>query len=148
MLVRPTKTTQLLMAKLVIRQFSAAHPASVMCRRAVAALDEVATETGTTAVPVALNWLITRLSVARVIIGARNETQLRQNLGAVGWNLAVADAKARRGQCREPNIPVLAPAGLCRAEPVAGWLSERQEPRSRSHLFFGIRDGAWRSAHY
>ncbi len=36
---------------------------------------------------IALNWLLQRPSVANVIIGARNEEQLRQNLGAVGWNL-------------------------------------------------------------
>ena len=36
---------------------------------------------------IALNWLLQRPTVARVIIGARNEEQLRQNLGAVGWNL-------------------------------------------------------------
>ena len=36
---------------------------------------------------IALNWLVQRPSVATVIIGARNETQLRQNLEAVGWNL-------------------------------------------------------------
>ena len=33
------------------------------------------------------NWLLQRLTVANIIIGARNEEQLRQNLGAVGWNL-------------------------------------------------------------
>jgi len=37
---------------------------------------------------VALNWLLRRPSVASVIIGARNEEQLRQNLGAVGWKLS------------------------------------------------------------
>ena len=36
---------------------------------------------------IALNWLLQRPTVANVIIGARNEEQLRQNLGAVGWNL-------------------------------------------------------------
>ncbi|WP_435007843.1 aldo/keto reductase [Tundrisphaera lichenicola] len=53
----------------------------------VDALDQVATETGKTVPQIALNWLIQRPSVANVIIGARNEEQLRQNLGAVGWNL-------------------------------------------------------------
>jgi aryl-alcohol dehydrogenase-like predicted oxidoreductase len=50
-------------------------------------LDEVAAETGKTVPQVALNWLLQRPTVATVIIGARNEEQLRQNLGAVGWNL-------------------------------------------------------------
>lgn len=53
----------------------------------VDALDEAAKETGKTIPQVALNWLLQRPSVASVIIGARNEEQLRQNLGAVGWTL-------------------------------------------------------------
>lgn len=53
----------------------------------VDALDEVAQEVGKTIPQVALNWLTQRPTVANVIIGARNEEQLRQNLGAVGWNL-------------------------------------------------------------
>src|SRR6266436_271416 len=53
----------------------------------VDSLDEVARETGKTVPQIALNWLLQRPSVANVIIGARNEEQLRQNLGAVGWNL-------------------------------------------------------------
>jgi aryl-alcohol dehydrogenase-like predicted oxidoreductase len=36
---------------------------------------------------VALNWLLQRPSVANVVVGARNEAQLRANLGAVGWSL-------------------------------------------------------------
>jgi aryl-alcohol dehydrogenase-like predicted oxidoreductase len=55
--------------------------------RVVDALDIVASETGKTVPQVALNWLLQRPSVANIIIGARNEQQLRQNLGAVGWNL-------------------------------------------------------------
>lgn len=53
----------------------------------VDALDAVAAETGKTVPQVALNWLLQRPTVATIIIGARNEEQLRQNLGAVGWNL-------------------------------------------------------------
>jgi aryl-alcohol dehydrogenase-like predicted oxidoreductase len=55
--------------------------------RVVDALDEVAAETGKTVPQIALNWLLQRPTVANVIIGARNEEQLRQNLGAVGWTL-------------------------------------------------------------
>lgn len=55
--------------------------------RVVDALDVVAKETGKTVPQVALNWLLRRPSVSTVIIGARNEEQLRQNLGAVGWAL-------------------------------------------------------------
>jgi aryl-alcohol dehydrogenase-like predicted oxidoreductase len=54
----------------------------------VDALDEVARETGKTVPQIALNWLLQRPTVASVIIGARNEAQLRQNLDAAGWNLA------------------------------------------------------------
>ncbi|HET9522790.1 MAG TPA: aldo/keto reductase, partial [Terrimicrobiaceae bacterium] len=53
----------------------------------VDALDEVAKETGKTIPQVALNWVLQRPTVSTVIIGARNEEQLRQNLGAVGWTL-------------------------------------------------------------
>ena len=55
--------------------------------RVVDALDGVARETGRTVPQIAINWLLGRPSVANVIIGARDETQLRDNLGAVGWSL-------------------------------------------------------------
>jgi aryl-alcohol dehydrogenase-like predicted oxidoreductase len=55
--------------------------------KVVDALDAVAHETGKTVPQIALNWLLQRPTVANVIVGARNEEQLRQNLGAVGWNL-------------------------------------------------------------
>lgn len=53
----------------------------------VDALDVVAQQTGKTVPQIALNWLLTRPTVSSVIVGARNESQLRQNLGAVGWSL-------------------------------------------------------------
>jgi aryl-alcohol dehydrogenase-like predicted oxidoreductase len=55
--------------------------------RVVDALDEIAKETDKTIPQVALNWLLQRPTVANVIIGARDEKQLRDNLGAIGWNL-------------------------------------------------------------
>ena len=58
------------------------------------ALDAVGQETGKPVAQVALNWLLQRPTVSNVIIGARNEEQLRQNLGAVGWNLT-ADQVAK-----------------------------------------------------
>jgi len=58
--------------------------------RVVDSIDEVARETGKTVPQIALNWLLQRPTVANVIVGARNEEQLRQNLGAVGWNLTAA----------------------------------------------------------
>jgi aryl-alcohol dehydrogenase-like predicted oxidoreductase len=54
----------------------------------VEVLDAVATETGKTVPQIAINWLLGRPTVSSVIIGARNEEQLRQNLGAVGWSLS------------------------------------------------------------
>ncbi|MEU6565016.1 aldo/keto reductase [Nocardia nova] len=50
-------------------------------------LDEIAAETGKSVPQIALNWLLSRPTVTTVIVGARNEEQLRQNLGAVGWQL-------------------------------------------------------------
>ena len=55
--------------------------------RVVDALDVITDETGKTVPQTALNWLLQRPSVATVIVGARNEDQLRDNLGAVGWTL-------------------------------------------------------------
>lgn len=62
--------------------------------RVVDALDAVAAETGKTVPQVALNWLLQRPGVANVVIGARDEAQLEQNLGAVGWNLSPAQVAA------------------------------------------------------
>jgi aryl-alcohol dehydrogenase-like predicted oxidoreductase len=56
--------------------------------RVVEAIDEVARECGKSVSQIALNWLLQRPTVATVIVGARNEEQLRENLGAVGWALA------------------------------------------------------------
>jgi aryl-alcohol dehydrogenase-like predicted oxidoreductase len=56
--------------------------------RVVDAIDEVAKETGKSVPQIAINWLLQRPSVATVIVGARNEEQLRQNIGSVGWNLS------------------------------------------------------------
>lgn len=58
-----------------------------LVHRVVDALDESARETGKTIAQVAINWVLSRPSVASVIIGARDEAQLRENLGAVGWSL-------------------------------------------------------------
>ena len=58
--------------------------------RVIDAMDEVAAETGKTLPQIAINWLLQRPTVANVIIGARNEEQLKQNLGSVGWQLTTA----------------------------------------------------------
>jgi aryl-alcohol dehydrogenase-like predicted oxidoreductase len=62
--------------------------------RVVEAMDEIAEETGKTLPQIALNWLLRRPTVSSVLIGARDEAQLRQNLGALGWELT-ADQIAR-----------------------------------------------------
>src|SRR5690606_4726430 len=55
--------------------------------RIVDVLDEIARETGKTVPQIAINWVMHRPSVSTVLIGARDEAQLRQNLGAAGWRL-------------------------------------------------------------
>ncbi len=60
----------------------------------VDALDLIAKETGKSIPQIALNWLLQRPSVSNVVIGARNEAQLLQNLGAVGWSLSPAQVQA------------------------------------------------------
>ena len=62
--------------------------------KVVDALDAIAKETGKTVTQVALNWLLQRPTVSSVIVGARNEEQLRQNLGAVGWKLSTEQVAA------------------------------------------------------
>jgi len=58
--------------------------------RVVDALDAIAADTGKTIPQIALNWLLQRPTVSTVLVGARNEEQLRQNLGTVGWQLDAA----------------------------------------------------------
>jgi aryl-alcohol dehydrogenase-like predicted oxidoreductase len=55
--------------------------------RVVDAIDAIAKETGKSVPQIALNWLLHRPTVSSIILGARNEEQLKQNLGAIGWNL-------------------------------------------------------------
>jgi aryl-alcohol dehydrogenase-like predicted oxidoreductase len=50
-------------------------------------LDEIAAQTGKTVSQIALRWVLQRPSVVSIVVGARNEEQLKQNLGAVGWAL-------------------------------------------------------------
>lgn len=70
------------------------------------ALDEVAKEAGKSVPQVALNWVTQRPTVASVVIGARNEEQLKQNLGAIGWQLDKAHiAKLDAASRRQPIYP-------------------------------------------
>jgi len=87
--------------------------------RLVDVLDEVAAETGKTVAQVALNWLLQRPTVASVIIGARNEAQLRQNLGAVGWSLTSEQvAKLDAASEREPIYPYWHQRGFIERNPT------------------------------
>lgn len=69
-------------------------------------LDEIAAETGRTVPQIALNWLLQRPTVSTVVIGARNEAQLRDNLGAVGWALSAEQvARLDTASFVEPPYP-------------------------------------------
>lgn len=70
--------------------------------KVVDAMDEIGAETGKTVPQIALNWLLQRPTVASVIIGARNEEQLRQNLAAFGWNLT-PEQVAKLDKASEPT---------------------------------------------
>ena len=72
----------------------------------VDALDALAKETGKTIPQIALNWLLRRPTVASLIIGARNEEQLVENIGAVGWKLTPEQvAKLDAASDVEPAYP-------------------------------------------
>jgi aryl-alcohol dehydrogenase-like predicted oxidoreductase len=74
--------------------------------KVVDALDEVAKETGKTVPQISLNWLLQRPTVANIIIGARNEEQLKQNLGALDWKLTTEQiAKLDAASVRTPPYP-------------------------------------------
>ncbi|MEU6841502.1 aldo/keto reductase [Streptomyces sp. NPDC046716] len=91
--------------------------------RVVDALDDIAEETGKAIPQIAINWLLRRPTVSSVLIGARNEEQLRQNLGAVGWELtaeqvAKLDA-ASEAKVPYPYYPYRTQAGFARLNPPA-----------------------------
>jgi aryl-alcohol dehydrogenase-like predicted oxidoreductase len=66
----------------------------------------VAAENGRTVPQIVLNWLLQRPTVSMVIIGARNEEQLRQNLGAVGWKLSPEqEARLDAASAKTPVYP-------------------------------------------
>lgn len=67
-------------------------------------LYDIAAETGKTVAQVALNWLLQRPTVATIIIGARNEAQLRDNLGGTGWHLTVEQVKRLDAASEVPTI--------------------------------------------
>ena len=87
----------------------------------VEALDEIAEETGRTIPQIALNWLLSRPTVSSVIIGARDETQLRDNLGAVGWALTPEQVarldEASAATAPYPYFPYERQEGFARLNP-------------------------------
>jgi aryl-alcohol dehydrogenase-like predicted oxidoreductase len=91
--------------------------------RVVDALDVVAAETGKTIPQIAIAWLLKRPTVSSVIIGARNERQLRDNLGAVGWSLSAEHVKrldeASSVMAAYPYYPYRTQEGFGRLNPPA-----------------------------
>ncbi|MES1261223.1 MAG: aldo/keto reductase, partial [Acidobacteriota bacterium] len=69
----------------------------------VDAIEAVAKETGKTVSQIALNWLLQRPTVATVIVGARNEEQLRQNLRAEDWKLSEAQIRTLDAASEKPR---------------------------------------------
>ena len=88
----------------------------------VDALDAVATETGRSVPQIAIAWLLARPSVSSVIIGARDEAQLRDNLGAIGWSLTSAQIarldKASAVMPAYPYYPYRIQEGFARLNPA------------------------------
>ena len=56
-------------------------------------LDEISKETGKSIAQVSLNWLLQRPTVSSLVVGARTEQQLKENLAATGWSLDVDQIK-------------------------------------------------------
>jgi aryl-alcohol dehydrogenase-like predicted oxidoreductase len=89
--------------------------------RVVDTLEAIADEISKTVPQIAINWLLRRPTVSSVIMGARNEEQLRQNLGAVGWELS-AEQVARLDAASDvlppyPHTPYRQQEGFARLNP-------------------------------
>jgi aryl-alcohol dehydrogenase-like predicted oxidoreductase len=72
--------------------------------KVVEAIDGIAAETGKSVPQIALRWLLQKPTVSTVIFGARNEEQLRQNLGTVGWSLT-AEQVAKLDAASKVDLP-------------------------------------------
>lgn len=72
--------------------------------KVVDVLEEIAIETGKTVPQIAINWLLQRPTVVNVIIGARNEEQLKSNLGSVGWKLT-EEQMAKLDKVSQKTLP-------------------------------------------
>lgn len=60
-------------------------------------LEEISRETGKTIAQVSLNWLLQRPTVSSLVVGARTEEQLKENLAATGWDLTVEQVRRLDG---------------------------------------------------
>ena len=67
-------------------------------------LDRIAQQTGKSVAQLALNWVMHRPTVASVIMGARTEEQLLQNLGALGWRMT-DEQLDQLEQVSKPSMP-------------------------------------------
>jgi aryl-alcohol dehydrogenase-like predicted oxidoreductase len=80
------------------------HPITEIVYRVVEVMDGIATETGKTHSQIALNWLLRRPTISSLIVGARNEEQWRENLGAVGWSLTPDQIARLDAASEKPKI--------------------------------------------
>ena len=121
-------------------------------------VDEIAKETGKTVPQIALNWLLQRPTVSTLVIGARNEAQLQDNLGAVGWNLTAEQMKRLDAVSAIPPIyPYWHQKTLCRAQSVSDGVKTASESRRtswsapaererRRRFRAGGNDSSWRES--
>lgn len=66
-------------------------------------LDEIAAETNHSVAQVALNWLLQRPTITSLVIGARTEQHLAQNLAATGWALTAEQIERLDKVSRRPK---------------------------------------------
>lgn len=86
--------------------------------RVVDVLDELAKETGKTVAQIAINWVLQRPSVSTVIIGARDEPQLVENFGAIGWMLTPDQiARLDAVSAKQKTYPYWHQAGFAERNP-------------------------------
>ena len=81
-------------------------------------LVEIAAECNKTVAQVALNWLLQRPTVVNLVIGARNEEQLKQNIGALGWKLDASQMeRLHQVSQRTPSYPYWHQLGFTERNP-------------------------------
>lgn len=78
------------------------------------ALDEISKETGKSIAQISLNWLLQRPTVSSLVVGARNEGQLKENLAAADWRLTFDQMKRLDA--------------VSETEPVYPYWHQRQKP--------------------